>query len=457
VTAPRHRRLRRFLAETLFTAGLLAAVGTLGWLSTQYHREWDWTRGDRNTFSESTRRLLALVEGPLELVVTARADQEALRKAARGWRERLERERGAPVGLRFLDPDQEPEAARRLGMNRLAQAVLIAGGRAQRLGGFDEPSLARTLERLARGGERWVVFLEGHGERSPRAEDDQGLARWVAALEQAGFTAYPLNLARTPVLPDNTDVLVLASPRRPLAPGEVLKLQAYVARGGNLLWLQDPGSDPVEALAALLGVRRVPGVVVDANLELRKVLGIRNAAVVPVVDYPKHPVTRELDALTLFPLATGLEGDPTEEDAWERVEILRTLPRAWAETGGLEGGSVQFNTAEGDTAGPLVLGLALARPRPGGTGEQRVAIVGDSDFLTNAYLGAAANLDLAMALTNWLAQDDALIDVAPRPAPDVKLVFTEREILWISLWVLAGLPGGLLLAGLWVGWRRRRA
>ena len=437
--------------------GLLAGVGTLGWLSAEHGYEWDWTAGARNRFSEPTRRLLKLLNGPLELVVTARADQQALRKAARDWRRRLERERGASVTLRFLDPDQDPEAARALGMNRLGQAALVHAGQARRLTAFSEPALARTLERLARGGERWIVFLQGHGERSPTDTGEQGLSQWAEALRQGGFTVYPLNLARTPVLPDNTDVLVLASPRRPLEAGELLILQGYVARGGNLLWMQDPGSAPLKSLAGLLGVERLPGVIVDANAELRRVLGVRNAAVVPVVDYPKHPLTRELDALTLFPLAAALRAHTTEGDAWKRVPILETLPRAWSETGSLEAGTVQFNSADGDTAGPLVIGVALSRQRLGGAGVQRVVVLGDSDFATNAYLGAAANLDLAMALANWLTHDDALIDVAPRPAPDVKLGFSEREILFISLWALVGLPGILLLAGTWTAWRRRRA
>lgn len=451
------RRLLRHLAEGAFILAVIGAAGVIGWVSTQYHREWDWTRDGRNTFSEPTRRLLREVKGPLELVVTARADQETLRKAARAWHERLERERGGPVALRFMDPEQAPEATRSLGMNRLGQAALVVEGRAQRLAAFDEASVARALERLARGGERWIVFLEGHGERDPRDEGDQGFSQWAEALRRAGLTPYPLNLARTPVIPDNTDVLVLASPRRALGPGELLKLQAYVARGGNLLWLQDPGSEPVEALAALLGVQRVPGVVVDANLELRKVLGIRNAAVVPVVDYPQHPVTSGLDALTLFPVAAGLATTAEDEDPWRHTVILETLPRAWAETGDLQGGSVRFDSAEGDTPGPLVLGMALARNRPHGKGEQRVVVIGDSDFAANAYLGAAANLDLVMALANWLSRDDHLVEIRPaRPAPDVRLAFSEREVLWVSLWALVLMPGGLLLIGLWVGWRRRR-
>ncbi len=453
----RWARIGQGVGEAAFLAALLALAGGLGWLSTRHGMEWDWTRDARNTFSEPTRRLLRHIEGPLELVVTARPDQEAVRDAARRWQARLQRERGQPVGLRFLDPDQETDAARALGLNRLGQAALAQAGRAQRLSAFDEPALARALERLVRGGRRWIVFLQGHGERSPSDAGDEGFGQWAEALRQAGFTPYPLHLARTPVLPDNTAVLVLAAPRRALQPGEVLTVQAYVARGGNLLWLQDPGSDPVEALGTLLGVRRLPGVAVDANAALRRVLGIRNAAVIPVVDYPSHALTGELDALTLFPVAAALEAAPDRDDPWARTAILETLPRAWAETGSLEGATVQFNAAEGDTAGPLVIGMALSRPRPDGSGEQRVVVLGDSDFASNAYLGAAANLDLAMALANWLSGDDALIDLPTRRSPDVQLAFSEREILAVSLIALALVPGAFLFMGLWMGWRRRRA
>jgi hypothetical protein len=49
-----------------------------------------------------------------------------------------------------------------------------------------------------------------------------------------------LNLVQSSSIPDNTDVLILASPKVPMLPGEIELLREYLERGGNLLWLADP-------------------------------------------------------------------------------------------------------------------------------------------------------------------------------------------------------------------------
>ena len=89
--------------------------------------------------------------------------------------------------------------------------------------------------------------------------------------------------------------------------------------------------------------------------------------------------------------------------------------------------------------------------------EQRVAIVGDADFLSNRYLGNGSNLDIGVNLLNWLASDDELIAIRPRPAPDTRLELTPAEQIGILLVFLFLLPLGLLGGGfgIWFGRRRR--
>jgi ABC-type uncharacterized transport system involved in gliding motility auxiliary subunit len=91
-----------------------------------------------------------------------------------------------------------------------------------------------------------------------------------------------------------------------------------------------------------------------------------------------------------------------------------------------------------------------------GTATQRLAIVGDSDFLANSYLGNGGNLELGVALFNWLSLDDALISVVPRTAPDTRLDLTESQIVAISTAFAILLPMSLLAAGTGIWLRRRR-
>jgi len=60
-------------------------------------------------------------------------------------------------------------------------------------------------------------------------------------------------------------------------------------------------------------------------------------------------------------------------------------------------------------------------------------------------------------MVNWLAGDEALITIQPRPRTDLNLEIAWPAMLAITYGFLIVLPLGLLLAGGWIWWRRRRA
>ena len=102
-------------------------------------------------------------------------------------------------------------------------------GLRERVRGYAERSLTAALERLARRGERWIVFLAGHAENDPHGEANFDLGLFGKELERGGFRLQQIKLAET-VIPTNTSLLVIASPRVNLLPGEVRS----VVRCGDL-------------------------------------------------------------------------------------------------------------------------------------------------------------------------------------------------------------------------------
>ena len=59
-------------------------------------------------------------------------------------------------------------------------------------------------------------------------------------------------------------MLVVSSPQIDLRKEEVAKLLAYVARGGNVLWLIDSGPlHGLQPLAEKLALTLTPGIVID--------------------------------------------------------------------------------------------------------------------------------------------------------------------------------------------------
>ena len=73
-----------------------------------------------------------------------------------------------------------------------------------------------------------------------------GLDRLRLALGDVGYADRVIVLATTPAVPEDCAVVAAIGPRRPFAPGEAARLEDYLARGGRLLLMLDPGA-PVEA------------------------------------------------------------------------------------------------------------------------------------------------------------------------------------------------------------------
>jgi ABC-type uncharacterized transport system involved in gliding motility auxiliary subunit len=321
---------------------------------------------------------------------------------------------------------------------------------------LNEENFTNALTRLGRRGERWVVFLTGHGERSPERQANFDLSNWAAQLTKRGFKTRTMALGEHPQIPQNTSVLVIAGPRTQLLPGEVKEIEAHLRRGGNLLWLHDPG--PLHGLARigeLLGIEFQAGALVDPASAA--ITGEAN--VIVVAKYGNHPVVRGFADLTVFPHAAGIAVQKTE--GWTASVLLDTRNTAWSETGPMQG-EVRFDKGR-DIPGPLTLGVALTREtETGETGtdkntkrEQRVVVIGDGDFLANSFLENAGNLQLGMSLVNWLARDDAYVSIPVKTARDRTLNLTRNAQIAIAGWFLILLPLVLAGSGL-VIWLRRR-
>lgn len=453
---PKSRRATR-LQNIVFVLLLLIALGLLAWLSTRYNYHADWTADSRRSLSEASVQLLAKLEGPLTVTAFARDDRQ-LRQGISDLVGRYKHYK-SDINLRFVNPDAEPQQVRELGVTSDGELVLGYGERRENLKPFDlnEQAMTNALQRMLRAGERWLVFLDGHGERRAHAEANHDVSLWVKELENKGFKALSLNLAESPVIPDNTTVLVIASPQVGLLSGEVEAVRDYLERGGNLLWLSDPGPlQGLEPVATQLGVHFLPGTVVDLTTQL---LGIQSAAIAAVTNYPPHPITRDFSLLTVFPLAVGLSLEPGSP--WQASAFLQTGTGSWLETGKLAN-EVQFDENQ-DIRGPLTLGVSLTRELGAAAGngtqgarQQRVVVVGDGDFLSNRYLGNVGNLDMGMNIVNWLSADEQLIAIPSKTALDSGLTLTPLQSSVIGFGFLMGLPAILLGSGLAIWWRRRK-
>ncbi len=444
-----HRKLR--LESWTFTVLFLTVIGLLAWLSTRYHFQADFTASGRHTLSEASVALLKELDGPVTFTSFSREDDlSGLRKRTRELINRYQRIK-PDIILNYTDPDQHPDQVRELGITADGELRIEYGDRGENLKRIGEQSLTNALQRLLRSGARKVLFLSGHGERRFDGQANHDMGEWGKQMIAKGFQMESLNLTVTPTIPDDTAVLVIASPQVKLLPGEVKQVQTYVRRGGNLLWLSEPNDkNGLQPLAEQLGIGFVPGTLVDPTGQM---LGISNATFIVVAEYPSHPVTDGLTTVTLFPEAHAIN---TVSDQWQSIPLLNSLGRSWSETGTMQG-SVSF-TKDNDIPGPLTIGMLLSRDqgKDENKRQQRVAVIGDGDFLANSFLGNGANQDLGSRLLNWLSNDDSFIKIPPRAAPDTQLTITPMLSLFIGAGFLLVIPGLLLGTGFTIWWKRRK-
>ena len=455
---------KQVLAQQALSALVfIAIVVMLGWLSTRYKVEADWTAGNRNTLTDASVKFLGTLKDPIKFVAPVYPGS-AVRQTLDADFERYRRVK-KDISVEYFNPTASPQKAKDYNVSREGEVVAEYQGRREALTATTEQAITTTLQRLSQVGERWIVFLEGHGEHAIGDTDQSGYSDYAQLLKDKGLKLRSLNLATDPKIPDNVSAVVLAGPAKGLLPGESKLLAAYVKDGGNLLWLADPTfgnnkkQDPeasLEELASALGIAWQKGTMVmpeSPQLGLSPFIFI-------ATQYPANPVTKDFPDNSLFPLVRGLTYKAPE--SWNAQPLLTSLESAWLSANPTGAEPSAPDVAGGDTKGPLTLGVTLTREvKPAAAGEparsQRIAVIGDSDFLTNQVIGQAGNGLFGLNLAQWLSLRDDQLNIDVPKAPDRSLDIGQWAGLVISIgfqWILPALLMGFGIAR-WIVRRRK--
>jgi hypothetical protein len=480
-TSTRYLKLQNIIFVILF----LSIIGLLAYLSNRYVYLADWTTNGQNSLNDISLQLLKSLDSPVNIVSYTNNDQ--IKKLVGELIKRYQREK-SDISLAFVDPDADPEKIRALKISIDGEIIVRYQGREENLTELSEQNMTNALYRLLRAKERKVVFLKGHGERSPERQANFDLSSFSRHLSKLGFQIETLNLAKKKYIPDNISVLVIAGPQVAFLPGEVNLLLDYVKTGGNLLWLGEPlkitSSHPMFGLlplSELLGIEFLDGVVVDPTTQQ---YNISRPDYAIITDYPDHPVNADFSNVTLFPQAAGIERLPSYLDTDEEKSrtnkesseqslnrhfdinpLLLTIEHSWVESSPIKE-KVHFSDLL-DIPGPIAIAMVGTRQvnidsisspsaKPGSSNqEQRFIVLGDGDFLSNTYLGNAGNLSMGVNLFNWLSHDEQFIAIPIRVKDDVVLEMSPNSLSLLGVFFLFAMPGFLITSGS-VIWLRRR-
>jgi len=406
--------------DVFFAALTLSIVAALTLLAARVTQpiQIDVSRAVPHALSERLDKISA----PIEVVAYARDDVQ-LRSAITRYFGRFER-----VQLRMVNPDADPEAARALNLQVNGEMRVRLGERQVRLAQLDDQAFARALDQLTRKTERVIGVLELN-ERPPRHE------RFLSVLSADGARVLRLDLQQSGI-PSNLSMLLLLGSQRLLNAGESFELQRYLEAHGSALWLVDPtilapdaliAREPFSAglgeLATLLGLRVMPGSVVDQSGAQASLSDPTMLQVTP----ERVNLSPRLAGPVVMPGAAALEF--VSKPRW-------TVERLLESTKG----------PDGSAARALALGFTQDQ-------KLRVVVVGDQDFLSDNYIGMGSNRLLGERLIDALDPHGATMLAAVEPV-DARLKLDRSGALLLSAWLLLILPGLLVLLGIIV---RRRA
>jgi len=444
------RQARHGGNAVLMSLAFLAIIGLLNYLGTRHHRRWDLTEEKQFTLSEQSVQILESLTEPVvvKLFFTPghynRAKAEDMIKEYAVLSDRLTYE--------FIDPDVQRRAALEYQVGRDGTVIFERGDRREVAFGVGEQDFTSALLKVTRDVLKGVYFLTGHQERDPDNTSEGGYSTVKQVLLDENYEVGRLNLAVTDTVPADVAVLVLAGPVKALSPEETGHLATFVENGGSLLILVEPGMpDPLGGLLRDYGIELADDLVVDPA---HSFFGDVSA---PLVDrYDFHQITKDMAGLsTFFPTARSVVKTDPPPDDWMVQYLTRSSESSWAEMTYLE---KRIKPDDDEARGPLGL-AAVIEPGVPGTGRGRLVVIGDVTFVENGILnavrGSVGNLDLFMNSVSWLAEEEELISIRPKPPMQRQVVLTAPQARGIILSCIILVPGLVLLAGAVVWWQRR--
>ncbi|HYN54132.1 MAG TPA: Gldg family protein [Methylotenera sp.] len=457
----RKLRFQLLVQNSFFVVLFLALVIVLGYLASQYRFAKDITQANRNILTQGSVNVLKQMKEPINITVFATKDDASagdnFRKGMIDFVARYQREK-KNVNLTFINPSEEPKLAQDAGIKSDGEVIVEYQKRTEHITPpIAEQEMTNLLVRLSRTNQQAVMYLDGHGERNLIGVKNHDLGEFGKQLEAKGFKFANPDLTIAQQVPSNGAMLVIASPQVDVSEVEAKKIKAYLEAGGNLLWLLDDDNlRGLKEVAEYLGLQVSPGIAMD----LASAQYGADARVSFASFYGEHPITTNFMLRTLFPEAHQVTAKGTDENGWKVSNLVEVAPNGWLASEKLAKDVAPVFNEKKDKRGPVNIGVALERLY--GKKGQRVVVMGNGNFLSNTFITNGGNLDLGINIVNWLAGDEKLITIQPMPLKDINVTIPDTDTGRIVAWTVFHafqyfIPLGMLIAGFFFWWKRRKA
>jgi ABC-type uncharacterized transport system involved in gliding motility auxiliary subunit len=352
----RRRSIQAGTNAVIAAAAVMVILGLVNFLAVRYPTQIDLTEAKLFSLAPQSKQVVRSLQQPLTVLIF----DKVVDTQSRTLLEQYQQLNPDRFEFEFVDPQAQPGLAQKYQVRTAGAVVLDAGARTKTLDtALTEVNLTAAIANIVKDRQTQVFVIQGHGEL-PIAGTQASLAEAVEALRRQGLQTELLNLVERQQIPKETDVLVIAGPKRAFLPAEIKLLETYLKQGGKALLMIDPETQHgLEPLLSQWGITLDQRLVVDASGS-GQFIGL-GPAVPLVIDYGPHPITKDFaQGITFYPLAQAVNVEQMPNQ--QVTELLRTGKSSWAESDP-DSEQLRFD-AQKDRQGPLVIGVAIQGLQP---------------------------------------------------------------------------------------------
>jgi ABC-type uncharacterized transport system involved in gliding motility auxiliary subunit len=452
----RARQTKYAAYTTIYILVVIAAVAIANVLANRHNKSYDATANKRYSLSDQTSKIVKGLKQDATITYFDQGTRFQHAKDLLGQYTDL----SPKVHVEYVDPDKKPQEARQAGVKNYGTAIVQLGAKQEEAKSMTEEGVTGAFIRVLKNNTRMVCFVAGSGEHQIDDNDRNGYSQFKELVGKDNYQAKSIDLLQKAEVPTDCTTLVVGGPTRDYQQPEVDAIKKYVEDGGRALFMLDPplkiGRSETadnDALANLLqtwGVSLDKNVILDLN-PIGQLLGV-GPQVALVRTYESQPIVDGLKGTaTGFPLSRSIEiknGDKTS------VQKLFDSSESSLATFNLS--SPAINTSDPkNKKGPMTIAAAGTYDTSKQGSQGRFVVVGSSSWAANSFMKFNGNSDLALNTIDWLASDEDLISIRPKPEEDRRITMTRAQLNLVRTTSQFLLPLVVVIAGVSVWWRRR--
>lgn len=465
----KNKSMRYGSNAVIMTAVVIAIAIVVNILVGMADLKFDLTSNKLYSIGDTTKTILSEVQKDVEIIGFFDKNKDVQYKDAT---QLLEKYEAYPrINVKYIDPDKNPTLLKQYdpdGTKNITRYnfVVKCGDKLKILDYYDmfetqtdtstlqtyttgskaEQSFTGAIKYVTSDYTPVVYYIQGHGEYDMSYD----MSEIKGYIERNNYEVKSLNLLTSDKIPDDAELLFVASPKKDLTPVEADKMAKYLKDGGKAIFMFDPlENDPQfpefeKVLAEYnLGLNYDKVKETDSNRhypddEYTIILDVKRSAVVPQA----------------FPMILG---------GSRSVTILKNK-KDWITTSSLISTSdkavgVQIDQSRGsDNEGPL--DIAVSSVNQGYQKESKVIVMGNASFMTNENLtqyGAYSQYGQTFFLysLNWMMDQKDEVIVESKNYDTTQLTISAQQAATIGIGVAVLIPLMILAAGTAVFLRRR--